>query len=441
MKKCVQLLTVLLFVASLAAGYAFAQNLDNFKVYKCNAWGFDPPYPVVALHDQFDLAGEVDSVMLDEIDYFANPVSLNLQGILDPLAHHVWYHFVPLLQDQTRYWVKVQNQFVENELVLGPAQYLLVPANKNDEGFPENLDHYKAYPVISGYGIGQNVNLVDQFLDEDELVLYPKWFCNPVDKNGEGIINDVDHLVFYELYYMTELNQLITAQDQFGYYDILIEQSYWLGVPSLKLEWSTWPTEVELGNFEATKYSDRIEVVWTTASEISTGGFNIHRSLTEDGPYARVNDRLIPTRGTELEGASYSFVDRDVVYFLDYYYRLESVDLSGKGTMHGPVFVTGSAEESRAPAAFGLSQNYPNPFNPVTEIRYDLPVDCQVSLVVYNALGQKVATLVNEFQRAGSRVASWDARSDNGMRVSSGVYFYKLRAGTFVETRKMALLK
>lgn len=99
------------------------------------------------------------------------------------------------------------------------------------------------------------------------------------------------------------------------------------------------------------------------------------------------------------------------------------------------VFVPENTESS-LPKTFLLSQNYPNPFNPVTQIRYALPRDCWVRLEIYNILGQKVATLVDREERAGYKVARWDASS-----FSSGIYFYRLQTGNFVQTRKMILLK
>ncbi|MFQ5870494.1 MAG: T9SS type A sorting domain-containing protein, partial [Candidatus Zixiibacteriota bacterium] len=88
------------------------------------------------------------------------------------------------------------------------------------------------------------------------------------------------------------------------------------------------------------------------------------------------------------------------------------------------------------PSEFALHGNCPNPFNARTEISYQLPVDSHVKLEVYNLLGQKVATLIDEKQQAGYRSVLWDA-SD----VSSGLYFYKLTAGDFTETRRMMLVK
>ncbi|UCE24169.1 MAG: T9SS type A sorting domain-containing protein [Candidatus Zixiibacteriota bacterium] len=93
------------------------------------------------------------------------------------------------------------------------------------------------------------------------------------------------------------------------------------------------------------------------------------------------------------------------------------------------------------PTAFSLKQNYPNPFNPSTDVQFDVPRHCHVNISVYNVLGQNVKTLVNEELAAGSYVTQWDGRSDRGMAVSSGVYFYKMQAGSHVETKKMIMLK
>jgi hypothetical protein len=96
-----------------------------------------------------------------------------------------------------------------------------------------------------------------------------------------------------------------------------------------------------------------------------------------------------------------------------------------------------SDKSDDVPGEFQLSQNYPNPFNPITVIRWQLPVGSQVELSVYNLLGQKVATLVNEKQNAGSHQVEWDA-SD----FASGIYFYRLLTdGGFVQTRKLMLIK
>ena len=91
---------------------------------------------------------------------------------------------------------------------------------------------------------------------------------------------------------------------------------------------------------------------------------------------------------------------------------------------------------SNLPIVFSLSQNHPNPFNPITQIKYALPKDSYVTLDVYNILGQRVATLVDGKQKAGYKTARWDASP-----FSSGIYFYRLQAGDFVQTRKMVLIR
>jgi hypothetical protein len=88
------------------------------------------------------------------------------------------------------------------------------------------------------------------------------------------------------------------------------------------------------------------------------------------------------------------------------------------------------------PAQFNLEQNYPNPFNPTTTIHYQLPKESFVHLSIFNVLGQEVRTLINERQPPGDKYAHFD-----GNNLPSGVYFYRITAGTFTDVRKMVLLK
>ncbi|MDP3024809.1 MAG: T9SS type A sorting domain-containing protein [candidate division Zixibacteria bacterium] len=99
------------------------------------------------------------------------------------------------------------------------------------------------------------------------------------------------------------------------------------------------------------------------------------------------------------------------------------------------------ANQSLLPEAFSLSQNYPNPFNPQTVIKYTLPKDCHVELTIYNTLGQKVKTLVNQYQSAGYKMVHWNSTNDKGNEVSSGIYFYKIKAGRYTDVKKMMVLK
>ena len=123
-----------------------------------------------------------------------------------------------------------------------------------------------------------------------------------------------------------------------------------------------------------------------------------------------------------------------------YYWRVKAIgdggesDWSEKFVFNIPVTVSNELEE--IPSEFNLSQNYPNPFNPSTNISFNLPQASDVSLKVYNMLGQEVATLVSERLGAGAQTVTFDASN-----LSSGMYIYRIQAGTFSKTKKMMLIK
>lgn len=93
------------------------------------------------------------------------------------------------------------------------------------------------------------------------------------------------------------------------------------------------------------------------------------------------------------------------------------------------------------PNEYVLEQNYPNPFNPTTTIRFAIPSESNVRLKVYDILGNEVATLVNDVKQAGSYTLTWDGENNTGNKISSGVYFYRLETGNFVDVKKMLFLK
>ena len=101
----------------------------------------------------------------------------------------------------------------------------------------------------------------------------------------------------------------------------------------------------------------------------------------------------------------------------------------------------GSHDEALFPKEFALHQNYPNPFNPMTNIRYDLPKNENVKIIIYDMLGRHVRQLVNSYQEAGFKSIIWDATNDFGRPAAAGVYLYKIQAGDFIQTKKMVLLK
>jgi flagellar hook assembly protein FlgD len=94
------------------------------------------------------------------------------------------------------------------------------------------------------------------------------------------------------------------------------------------------------------------------------------------------------------------------------------------------------------PTDYVLEQNYPNPFNPTTNISFVLPINKKISLTVYNTLGQKVKTLVNnEVLVAGKHDVTWDGTNESGAKVASGMYMYTLKFGNFTKSKRMMLVK
>jgi flagellar hook assembly protein FlgD len=100
-----------------------------------------------------------------------------------------------------------------------------------------------------------------------------------------------------------------------------------------------------------------------------------------------------------------------------------------------------AGDEVQLPTEYALNGNYPNPFNPTTTISYDLPEASSVRLEVYDMMGRRVATLVNADQGAGSYETVWNARNDAGSPVASGVYIYRIQAGSFQAVQQMVLMK
>lgn len=115
------------------------------------------------------------------------------------------------------------------------------------------------------------------------------------------------------------------------------------------------------------------------------------------------------------------------------------VFVAGTVTFGNPTSIEDMAEA--IPTTFTLKQNYPNPFNPVTVIEFALPKGQTVALEIYNILGQRVRILITGFREAGTHTVAWNGADDSNVNVPSGIYFYRLTAGTLTQTSKMALIR
>ncbi len=206
---------------------------------------------------------------------------------------------------------------------------------------------------------------------------------------------------------------------------------------------------VLLSSFTAEINDNGVTLRWTTESEVNNLGYEIYRGAGEEGPFYRIadyqSDPGLLGQGNTNQRHEYQYQDSTATRPGIYWYQLTDVDFQGRRTYHGPIRI--ELADPDIPEAFRLYQNYPNPFNPFTVIHYQLMIDNFVTLKVYDVLGREIKTLVHEQQSAGRYQVRWNGRDDAGQAVSSGVYFYRLRAvsaengkmHTF--TKKMLLLR
>jgi Secretion system C-terminal sorting domain len=195
---------------------------------------------------------------------------------------------------------------------------------------------------------------------------------------------------------------------------------------------------VELVSFTGNSTGLSVELAWATATETDNYGFELQRSIFTSRERQQWNKvAFVEGSGTSTAPKTYAFIDKNISSG-KYSYRLKQINRDGNFKYSSVVDI----DVSPVPVTFDLSQNYPNPFNPSTTIHYALPAASNVRLVVFNAIGQEVATLIDRQQEAGWQSAVWNAD------VSSGVYFYRIQATNlsnsnkhFVETRKMLLIR
>ena len=189
---------------------------------------------------------------------------------------------------------------------------------------------------------------------------------------------------------------------------------------------------VELASFTASANENSVTLNWSTATETNNSGFSVERKTPLDERWIEVG--FVPGFGTTTERKSYSFTDVNLS-MSSYSYRLKQIDFDGTVEYSNEVFA-----EVGAPKNFALMQNYPNPFNPSTTIEFSIPQTSNVSIEVYNVIGENVASLVNQTLDAGYHRFDFNASN-----LPSGTYVYQLKAngqnGTFVETKKMLLMK
>lgn len=183
---------------------------------------------------------------------------------------------------------------------------------------------------------------------------------------------------------------------------------------------------VELISFNASVENSNVLLNWIVGSELNNAGFDIERKSRCD--WEKIG--FVIGNGTTTESSAYLFNDKSLPVG-EYQYRLKQIDFNGLFEYSETINVNVGLPEK-----IELLQNYPNPFNPNTTINWKSPKRGWQSLKVFDILGNEVAVLVDEFREAGDYDAVF-----NASHLSSGIYYYQLKAGNYVQTKKMLLVK
>jgi photosystem II stability/assembly factor-like uncharacterized protein len=191
------------------------------------------------------------------------------------------------------------------------------------------------------------------------------------------------------------------------------------------------PVAVMLQQYGAIWRDDHAEVYWSVSGSSLEGELehSVLRS-TDGGDYFAA----IPDADIERSGTDFILRDFGTEPGIEYIYHIDIYE-------DGRLAASFDASVETPAAALHLSQNHPNPFNPSTEIRFSTPEKGKVQLRIYDVSGRLVRVLVDKALPAGWHTASWDGRNSTGTSVASGIYFYQLRAGKLIESKKMVLLR
>jgi hypothetical protein len=191
---------------------------------------------------------------------------------------------------------------------------------------------------------------------------------------------------------------------------------------------------VELNSFTAVVKNNQVILKWITETEANNYGFEVERCAQSAERQAWNMIGFVAGNGNSNSQKEYFFNDENPTGGSKYQYRLKQVDNDGQFEYSKIL------EVDIIPDEYSLFQNYPNPFNPSTRIQYAIGNRQFVTLKVYDALGNEVATLVDEFKPAGSYKVDFQS-TVNSQQLASGIYIYKLSAGNYSDTKKMVLLR
>jgi hypothetical protein len=308
------------------------------------------------------------------------------------------------------------------------------------EPLPQNISIANAYlngvPVNFScdaiLDLGQNslfeFDIVFSFYNnEPELISY---IFNPVPPGDFAFTPPLPVTVTTSNSYTVHFRWITPPIFYFGYLSMSISDIHFITQCEIGFDGTFQP--VDLKSFVSIINGNDVTLSWATASEMNNFGFDIERSNVKgqtSDEWTKIS--FVQGHGTTTSPNNYEFTDRNLPSG-KYNYRLKQIDFNGNFEYHNlsDEVVIG------VPEKFELSQNYPNPFNPVTNLEFGIWNLEFVSLKVYNSLGKEVAVLVNEIKPAGRYEVVFD-----GSNLGSGVYFYKIEAGSFTSVKRMILIK
>lgn len=188
----------------------------------------------------------------------------------------------------------------------------------------------------------------------------------------------------------------------------------------------------ELVSFNSAVNGRDVNLKWTTSTESNNAGFEIQKSVSGNQNLMWNKIGFVKGSGTTNIPINYSFTDSKLISG-KYQYRLKQIDNNG----NFKYFELNNVVEIGIPKKYSLNQNYPNPFNPKTKIEFQIPKDSKVSLIIYDITGRQVATLINNELKK----ADYYSVDFNASNLASGIYFYRIISGSYIETKKMTLIK
>jgi hypothetical protein len=300
------------------------------------------------------------------------------------------------------YWYFVTAIYEEGESSSSDTVYAMVEDFTVISEFPytEGFEHEGAFPP-TGWGkinynaIGgiHNWGLRDSVVDESTQYIHGGRYSAWVQWHGTSASDE----------------WLITPIFDFSGSELVPELNFWFGYNT---NWLGATLEVMV----STDQGETWDSMWILTADEGSNPWGWGQKVMELGDHTGESSVMFAFRYVGLDG--------DLLALDDI-----TIDI-----------VTG-INDNVLPERFALRQNYPNPFNPTTTIAYDLPIASDVKMSIYNVKGQKVAELINGSVDAGYQTVEWDGRNSFGAQVATGVYFYRIEAGNFVQTRKMILIK